>query len=90
MEYVKRWNIEVSVVEEGRETHAEARLYTTEAQPPLIGEGRARCNVSDDNVPQIGDELAVARALADLSRQLARMTATDIESMTHEPAFVRV
>ena len=39
-------------------------------------------------MPEIGDELAVARALTDLAHQLIDATVSDIESMTHRPAHV--
>jgi len=37
-------------------------------------------------VPEIGDELAASRALADLAHQLLDAAATDIEGVTHVPA----
>lgn len=78
----KRWTIEIVIDEHQTNTRAQARL-----RPPgsaqLIGNGLARCNPDDANVPKIGDELAVARALSDLSHQLIEATARDIEGMTH-------
>jgi hypothetical protein len=46
--------------------------------------GLARLNPADDNVPEIGDELAVARALADLINRLLTSAAADIGEDTHE------
>ncbi|WP_369794419.1 dsRBD fold-containing protein [Kutzneria sp. 744] len=37
-------------------------------------------------MPEIGDELAVARALADLSHQLLDAAVQDVEGITHRPA----
>jgi hypothetical protein len=39
-------------------------------------------------VPEIGDELATARALADLAYQLLDVTAGDIEQFTHRPVHL--
>jgi Domain of unknown function (DUF1876) len=44
----------------------------------------ARLNPADSDVPEIGDELATARALADLAHQLIEVTAADIEKVTKE------
>jgi hypothetical protein len=39
-------------------------------------------------VPEIGDELATARALADLAYKLLDATAADIEQFTHRPVHL--
>ncbi|MGK5632472.1 DUF1876 domain-containing protein [Streptomyces sp. URMC 123] len=79
----KTWTVEVAITEEGRDVRAEARL-TGKAPDHLVGEGSARCNPADENVPAIGDELAAARALSDLTHQLVHTAAQDIESHTHQ------
>ena len=43
------------------------------------GWGRSRHNPADPDVPRIGDELAMARALSDLSHQLLEAAAAGIE-----------
>lgn len=86
MSTVKRWSVDVYISEnqvEGR-THAEARLHTRD-KTALRGTGEARRNPSDIDVPEIGDELAVARALADLSGKLREAAACDIADITREP-----
>ncbi len=50
-----------------------------------MGVGVSRLNPLDRNIADIGDELAVARALSDLARRLMAATARDIEAVTHEP-----
>ncbi|MER6047650.1 DUF1876 domain-containing protein [Streptomyces sp. BHT-5-2] len=80
----KVWNTEISIVESGSEVRAEARLRGKEGGQ-IVGEGSARCNPADQNVPAIGDELSVARALADLSHQLLSRAAHDIEVHTARP-----
>lgn len=79
----KSWTAQITIEEEGPVVRAEARLGGPDPGP-LVGEGTARCNPNDENVPEIGDELATARALADLSHQLLHAAATDIESHTHQ------
>ena len=44
--------------------------------------GLSRLNPTERDVAEIGDELAVARALSDLARRLMAVTANDIESVT--------
>jgi hypothetical protein len=41
-------------------------------------------NPADDDIPEIGDELATARALTDLGHRLLLTAATDIEAVTDE------
>jgi hypothetical protein len=80
----KRWSVDVFVDEEDGRTYAEARLHTND-KTHLVGVGRARLNPADHDIPEIGDELAVARALSDLAHRLLIAAAGDIESITHEP-----
>ena len=87
MLHVKQWTVEVFISEHEDSTRVEARL-TGQDDTTLVGRGRARLNPHDRNVPEIGDELAVARALADLSHQLLDAAAGDIEDITHRRAPV--
>jgi hypothetical protein len=73
----KRWNIDITIDEHDGHTRATARLHTPESDR-LVGTGLARLNPTDHDVPEIGDELAVARALADLSDCLLRDATIDI------------
>ena len=52
---------------------------------PEIRVNALRLNPADRDMPEIGDELAVARALSDLGHQLLDAAAGDIEQMTHQP-----
>jgi hypothetical protein len=83
MAAVKTWNVEVLIGERDERTHAEARLVPQD-QVTLTGVGTARLNPHDKDVPEIGDELAVARALADLAHHLLQAASEDIEALTHE------
>jgi hypothetical protein len=87
MLHAKQWSVEVFISEHDDSTHAEARL-TGQDNALLVGRGQARLNPQDKSVPEIGDELAVARALADLSHRLLDAVVQDIEGVTHRPAHV--
>jgi hypothetical protein len=87
MTEAKHWAVEIDIDEHDERTRAKARLRNRDATR-LVGVGIARLSPADSNVPEIGDELAVARALADLAHQLLEATAADIEAITHEPAHL--
>lgn len=84
---LKHWNVEIFIDEQEDEgkTHAEARLHTDDATH-LVGRGSARLNPRDRGVPEIGAELAAARALSDLAHGLLDATTLDIEQFTQERA----
>jgi hypothetical protein len=50
----------------------------------LSAHGTARLSPGDRDVREIGYELATARALADLARQLLEAAADDIGAVTHD------
>ncbi|BCB89560.1 DUF1876 domain-containing protein [Phytohabitans suffuscus] len=82
MTRAKQWTVEVFVDEheDERRTRAEARLHTPNWRG-LVGVGEARRNPADPEVPEIGDELAVSRALSDLAHRLLDAAAGDIEQI---------
>jgi hypothetical protein len=84
------WTVEIVIDEheDERRTHAQARLRTRD-RTDLRGDGTARRHPRDMEVPEIGDELAVARALSDLANQLLEAAAGDIEQVTRRPARLR-
>ncbi|WP_402468998.1 DUF1876 domain-containing protein [Isoptericola aurantiacus] len=87
------WNIAVQLfdsddlVREGRLTSAHATL-TTSAGTSLEGRGEARRNPDDPSVPEIGEELATARALRDLADRLLAATSDDIAAFEHHPVHL--
>jgi hypothetical protein len=85
MASMTRWTVEVFVGELDGQTYAEAALHD-DIGNHVLGTGRARLNPADADVPEIGDEIAVARALVDLGHRLLGIASTDIEAVTHEPA----
>jgi hypothetical protein len=79
----KHWTVDVSIDEHDGKTRATARLRWRDQES--VGVGASRLNPADREVADIGDELAVARALSDLVRRLMAVTAHDIEAVTNEP-----
>lgn len=88
MTEVKRWSVTVDIDEHEDRTRAVARLHTRDTDR-LVGVGLARLNPADKDVPEIGDELATARALSDLSHRLLNAAVEDIEQITHKPVHLR-
>ena len=82
MDTAKKWQVEIFIDEHDNRTRAKARLHTRENV--MTGTGFARLNPVDTDVPEIGDELAVSRALFDLAHQLLETTSADIEAITHK------
>ncbi|MEQ4306295.1 DUF1876 domain-containing protein [Plantactinospora sp. B6F1] len=82
----EQWTVDIVIDErdDERRTRAEARLQMPD-RVGLVGCGVARRNPADPRVPQIGDELAVSRALADLAHGLLE-AAGDIERVTRKDA----
>jgi hypothetical protein len=78
----KSWSVEIFIGEHEGQTRAVARLHTDD-RTALVGTGLARLNPSDRDVPEIGDELAAARALSDLAHRLLETAADDIGGLTH-------
>ncbi|TQM78923.1 uncharacterized protein DUF1876 [Saccharothrix saharensis] len=83
----KQWSVDITIDEHDDKTRAKARLHARD-DTHLVGVGTARLNPADTNIPEIGDELATARALSDLAHQLLDAATTDIEDVTHRPAHL--
>ncbi|MFJ7779384.1 DUF1876 domain-containing protein [Streptomyces yangpuensis] len=76
MSHTAEWKVRLFLFEEDRTTKARLELDTGTTR--ITGHGTARCNPQDSDVPEIGDELAVARAMEDLARQMKRTAYGDI------------
>jgi hypothetical protein len=85
---IDRWPIEISLHEEDRETRAEVRL--TKDGVGIVGHGLARRNPDDQEVTQIGEEIAAARALSDLAHQLLSDAAGQVEGITRQRAHLHL
>ncbi|AVZ71301.1 DUF1876 domain-containing protein [Streptomyces lunaelactis] len=73
------WKVRLFLSEEEGTTRAQAVLDTGTAT--LTGQGVARCNPEDVDVPAIGDELAASRAMRDIAGQLMRVADHDLEAV---------
>lgn len=62
------WTIELAMVEDG--DHCEVTAHLDTKDRGFAGTGRSRRNPQDPEVPQVGEQLAVARALHDLAHHL--------------------
>lgn len=71
------WAIEVVIDEDNSATEAKAMLQLGDRR--LAGWGRARRNPHDPQRPRVGEELACARALSELSHKLLDAAADEIE-----------
>jgi hypothetical protein len=90
MTHAKHWSVDIYIDEheETRRTRAEARLHTDDDPMEVRGIGTSSRNPRDREVPEIGDELAVARALADLADNLhtaARLDVVDNSAQSRRP-----
>lgn len=74
----KVWSIEVFLTEDPDTTRADVVLELGDRV--FRGWGRARRNPVDPDVPRIGEELATARALSDLSHHLLHAAADAIDA----------
>ena len=59
-------------------------VLSTSSGTTLDGYGRARRAPRDPDVPEIGEELAAARALRNLADRLLSATSDDIEAIEHD------
>ncbi len=80
------WTVEVVFTEDEDRTRADARMHATRRD--WHGWGRSRRNPLDPDVPAIGEELAAARALADLSHQLVDAAAHGVETFEGHPVTI--
>jgi Rv2632c-like len=83
MRGTRRWSVQIFVGEDDGRTYAEAALVD-DIGNRTRGTGHANLAPTDHDVPEIGDEIAVARALNDLSRRLLGVAEDDVAAMTHE------
>jgi Rv2632c-like len=82
----KVWTLEIAIGENSDETEAQARLSVGDTE--MVGWGRARRNPHDPARPRVGEELAVARALSDLSHRLLDAAVTEIEEFEGQPVHL--
>jgi hypothetical protein len=81
---IKTWHVELFIDEDGNRTVARAILHTDDPTH-VKGRGVARRAPQDADIPEIGDEVAAARALHKLADELLRTAAEDIAAIEHAP-----
>ncbi len=81
--HVRDWTVRISVFEAGDDTDAQVVLVA-DSPTHLTASGHSHRGDKDDLVPEIGDEVAVGRALRHLADQLLSTAANDIETLTGE------
>jgi len=69
-------HVDVDVVEEPDECRATATVMTSRG--PMRAEGAARRKPQDPNIPMVGEELAIGRALVELGDQLISAASDDL------------
>jgi hypothetical protein len=75
-------SLDMRVIEAGAKTTADLTMVTGTGQE-LHGHGTARRHPADPDVPQIGDEIATARALFELGHKLLDTAAHDLGERLH-------
>jgi hypothetical protein len=80
------WTISISFSEDDDQTRADAVLEL--ASERFHASGQAKRSPGDPSIPVIGEELAAARALSDLSHQLLQAAADRIEGFEGHPVKV--
>ena len=84
---VRTWRVDIELYEAADNTTAHAVLVA-EAPQRLDANGAARRNPTDVAVPEIGDEIAVARALRRLSDRLFATASADITAVQGQSADI--
>ena len=80
------WQVNITFTEDEERTRADAILEFGGSR--FHGWGRAKRTTGDPSVPVIGEELAAARALADVAHQLLHEASERIETFEHKPVHI--
>ena len=83
------WHVEVEFDEDDQNTHAVLLLRLSDGTE-LRARGHAKRNPADQPQARIGEEIAAARALSELTHQLLEKAASEIFEATHQPADIEV
>ena len=81
------WNVELRIEED--ETRTKALLNLSVGSRRLQAHGMARRNPEDPNLPRVGDDLAVSRALSQMAHDLLNDAVAQLEDATARPAGIR-
>lgn len=83
----KTWHVDLYLTESGNQTSAHAVLKG-DAPENVRAVGTTRRNPHDPAVPEIGDEVAAARALRQLAETLVDLASADLAGVTGKPANI--
>lgn len=86
MQHVREWPIRLYFFEEDGQTQARVVLKAAAGRLEVVGE--ARCEPTDFDVPEIGDEVAAGRALIALGGKLLRSGEADVEDLRGTPVHI--
>lgn len=86
--HVKNWRVDLYLFEQDASTTAHAVLHTG-ASTELDSRGATHRNPRDADVPEIGDEVAAARALRHLADRLLSVASADIEATEGHKVHLR-
>ena len=78
-----RWKLTIESHED--DDHCEMVVHLDAVDRSLSGVGRSRRNPADPSIPQIGEELAAARAFHDLANHLTDDARRMIEAYAGDP-----
>jgi hypothetical protein len=79
MTHIAEWSVRVFVFDHEDSVAARAELST--GSTTLTGRGSARWIPGEPNVPEVGEEVAISRALVDLAGHLMTAAKADVESL---------
>jgi hypothetical protein len=82
MNQTRTLTLNIHLVEKEAETTADVML-TTGSGAALTAHGLSRRNPRDPDVPEIGDEIAMARALSEMAHKLLDVAAGEISKAEH-------
>ncbi len=82
MNQTRTWDLRVHITEQETTTMADM-LLTTDEGAVLTGHGEARRHPRDHDVPEVGDELATARAMSHLAHKLLDTAAQEMSRAEH-------
>jgi len=82
------WKIDLEFDESDEQTNADALLEAGEIRYRAYG--RARRNPHDPQRPDVGDEVAAARALESLAQQLRQAAEHSVEEFEGRPVEIKL
>ena len=80
--HTQTWTVRIDLSEDDTRTHAHAVLTSRDGLQ-VVTDGEARRRPGDADVPEIGEELAVSRALYGLADRLMDDAEDDVARFSH-------